>query len=333
MSIPRFEFARARTIRDACAQLAAARGGAEVVAGGTELLVAMKHGTRAPRLLVDLTAVPGLDRLVFTPDVGLVIGARVTLARLAADPHVRTHYPAIAEAALAVGTLQLRSMGTVAGNLCQDTCCLYVDRSPQQRHGLVPCHKIDGDRCHVVAESDQCWANYAGDLAPVLLALGASIVVATPAGEAIRPLPALYSCEGIAPITLAAGEIITAIAVPAPPASSGAAYLKLRQRNGLDYPLLGVAAAIALGPDRRCRHARVALTGVERGPIEIPDAAALEGRTPDDEAFAPVAEAAARRAHPVKNAFGFGPSYRVRMTRPYVVRALRAATARAEGVR
>ncbi len=333
MSIPHFEFARARTIRDACAQLAAAHGGAEVVAGGTELLVAMKNGTRAPRLLVDLAAIPDLDRLVYTPDVGLVVGARITLARLAEDPHVRTHYLALAEAARAVGTPQLQRMGTVAGNLCQDTCCLYVDRSPEQRHSLGPCHKIDGDRCHVVAESDQCWANYAGDLAPVLLVLGASVVVATRSGEEVRPLAALFSCEGTKPITLAAGEIITAIAVPAPRAASGVAYLKLRQRDGLDYPLLGVAAAITLGPDGRCRHARVALTGVERGPIEIPEAASLEGQAPGDEAFAPVAEAAGKRAHPVKNAFGFGPSYRVRMTRPYVVRALRAAAARAEGAR
>ncbi len=332
MSLPSFELTRAATIGEACARLAAAPGGAAVLAGGTQLLVAMKHRSRVPATLVDLAAIPGLDHLAFDAGDGLAIGARVTLARLADAPVAQQHYPALVEAARSVGTLQLQTMGTVAGNLCQDTCCLYVDRTVEQRQSLAPCHKIDGDVCHVVATSDTCWANYAGDVAPVLLALGATIRVAGPAGDEVRPLAALFTGDGITPIGLRPGELVTAIAVPAPLPRSGATYLKLRQREGLDYPLLGVAASLALHPDGRCARARVVLTGVDRGPLVIADAERLEGRPPDDETFLAIADAAHRRARPVKNAFGFGPNYRVRMTRPYVVRALRAALARARGV-
>jgi 4-hydroxybenzoyl-CoA reductase subunit beta len=171
--LPAFEYVRPSTIVEACRLLADAPGRAEALAGGTELLLALKHRTRTPQQLVDLSGIDCLDRLEWSSEDGLCIGARVTLARLAADARVRQHYPAIVEAALAVGTWQLQSMGTVGGNLCQDTCCMYVNRPVEQRDGLSACHKIHGDKCHVVAGSDVCWANYAGDLAPVLLAPGA----------------------------------------------------------------------------------------------------------------------------------------------------------------
>ena len=331
MSIPSFELTRPTTIAEACAQLADPTQRAEVIAGGTQLLVAMKNQTRLPRRLVDLGGIHGLDAIRYGASEGLTIGARVTLAHLADHPDVRHHYPAISEAALAVGTPQLQSMGTVAGNLCQDACCLYVDRAVGQRQALTPCHKVDGDLCHVVAGSALCWANYAGDVAPVLIALGASMTVASPAGEQARPLAALFSGDGKRPIALVPGELVTAIRVPAPPPRSGATYLKLRQRQSLDYPLLGVAAAVVLAEDGTCRSASLVLTGVDRGPVVVEQAASLAGQALTGPQLEAVARAAYRQARPVKNAFGYGPSYRVKMITPYVLRALGGAIARAEG--
>lgn len=316
MSLPSFELIRAKTISAACALLTDPE--TEVLAGGTQLLMLMKNRTRTPRRLVELGAIAGLDVIGYSPSEGLTIGARVTLAHLAVHPEAAHHYPAICEAARSVGTPQLQTMGTVAGNLCQDACCLYLDRPVEQRSALAPCHKIDGEVCHVVAGSDLCWANYAGDLAPVLIALGASVTVASPAGQQRRALTTIFSGDGKQPIALSPGALITDIRVPPPPARSGATYLKLRQRQSLEYPLLGVAAAVVLEAGGSCRSARVVLTGVDRGPVVV-----------DGSDVAELPEAAYRRVRPVKNSYGYGPNYRAKMVRPFVTRALGGAIARA----
>jgi 4-hydroxybenzoyl-CoA reductase subunit beta len=330
MSIPSFELTRATSVADACALLADPECATEVIAGGTQLLITLKNGTHAPQRLVDIGAIAGLAEIRSSPE-GLSIGAGVTLARLADHPEVARRHKVLAEAAKAVGTLQLRSMGTVAGNLCQDSCCIYVDRTIEQRHSLAPCHKINGDHCHIVPTSGSCWANYAGDLAPALIALDASVSVASVAGTEVRPITSLFSFEGTRPIALGAGELITDIRVPAPNGRAGGMYLKLRQRGSLDYPLLGVAAAVTLEEDGTCRTARVALTGVDRGPVLVPEADRLRGHIIGDELLEEIAHAAYKRARPVKNTFGYGASYRVRMAKPFVIRALRGAAARAEG--
>ena len=315
MTLPPFDLERPRTIADACAALADPN--TALIAGGTQVLLAMKNRTRTPRRLVVLDAIPGLDAIDYQPAEGLTIGARVTLARVAANRDVLRLFPVIAEAARLVATPQIQSMGTLAGNLCQDTCCLYVDRALEQRDALAACLKLHGRTCHVVAGSDVCRANYAGDLAPVLIALGATVTVATSAGEQQRGLRSIFSDDGKAPIALARGEFITSIRVPSPPRRSGAVYLKLRQRRSLDYPLVGVAAAAT---DNKVI---VVLTGVERGPVAGEGSLLGEG-------VEGLAREASKRAHPVKNAFGYGPGYRVRAVRPLVTRAIRQAIARAE---
>lgn len=329
MPLPAFEFARPSTVDEACRLLAAAPGRAEALAGGTELLLAIKHKTRTPRQLVDLAGIAGLDGLECSPAAGLEAGARVTLARLAADARVKLLYPAIVEAAQSVGTWQLQSMGTVAGNLCQDACCMYVNRPVEQRDGLHACHKIEGHKCHVVTGSELCWANYAGDLAPVLITHGATVRVAGVSGEDTRPVERLFTGDGVAPVGLAPGELVTRIDVPAPQPRSGASYLKLRQRDSLDYPLLGVAVALTLADDGTCTSARLALTGVGRGPVVVAEAAALVGHEPRGAVIDALAQAAYKQARPVKNAWGYGASYRVKMTKPYVHRAVARAVERA----
>lgn len=325
MTMPLFDVAAPRTVREACRLLAEAPDGAEPLAGGTELLPALRHQTRHPGLLVDLAKVEGLDGLTYSPDRGLSIGARVTLKRLIRDASVGLHYPSLAEASRVMGTPQLQMMGTVAGNLCQDTCCLYIDRSAEQRDGLETCHKIGGQLCHAVGSSDLCWATYNGDLAPVLLALGATITVADADTQDVWPLERLYTLDGKTPLALRPDQIVTRIDVPPPARRSGATYLKLRQRGSLDYPLLGVAVAVELDDDDRCVRAAVALTGVDRGPILIERASRLVGGAPTDERIDEVAKAAYKRARPIKNVWGYSVNYRMKMVLPYTTRALKQA--------
>jgi 4-hydroxybenzoyl-CoA reductase subunit beta len=322
--LAQFELVAPRTMRAACRLLEKQGGAAEIIAGGTDLLVAMKNRLKNPGLLVDLRRIPHLDEILYSPRKGLRIGAMVTLRQLAASALVRALYPILAQAAAEVGSAQLQAMGTVGGNLCQDTCCMYFNRSPMLRAPLAPCHKLGGSVCHVVSGSKSCWATYCGDLAPALLALGAEVSVVSPAGTETMPLGQLFSGEGSRPQTLRPGQVVSGVSLSPLVRNSGGAYLKLRLRKTIDYPLLGVAATIRL-QDGVCQQARVALTAVDKGPLLVREAESLVGGSVTGEALQSLAQAAYGHAHPVNNASELPPSYRREMVRVFVRRAMEQA--------
>lgn len=331
MRPPPLEHVEPRSLEEACRLLERHADAARPIAGGTDLVPALKNRLQRPRVIVDLLRIPGLDAVRWSEQDGLSLGALVTLRRLASDPLVRGRYAALAEAAHAAGSVQLRAMGTLGGNLCQDACCQFFNRSPMSRQMLEPCHKLGGEVCHVVCGSEDCWAVYCGDLAPALLALDARVRVASPSGGRTLPVSELYSGDGERPVALGLGEIVAQVALPPPPPRSGGAYLKLRPREALDYPLLGVAAWLALGPEGRAvSRARVALTAVDGAPVPVAAAARLEGREAGDGAFREVGAQARKLAHPMKNVAALPPGYRAQMVEVYVRRALARALERAE---
>jgi 4-hydroxybenzoyl-CoA reductase subunit beta len=323
MKVPRFEYAEPKSMGECCKLLEEQGVNAQAIAGGTNLMVALKNRLKVPKMLVDMCCVPNLNRIRYTEKDGLGVGALVSLRHLAANAAVREKYPMLAQAALSVGSPQIQAMGTVGGNLCQDSCCVYYDRAPMWRQGLEPCHKLGGGVCHAVRGSKTCWATYCGDLAPVLLVLGARIKIADPKGEKVIPLSELYSGDGKVPHTLHPGQIVKEVQVPGLSAHSGGAYLKLRVRKTIDYPLLGVAVTVALeGGDGTFRDVKVALTGVEKAPLLVKTADELKGEKITDEVIEGLAEGAYRQAHPINNTYGLTPKYRRDMVRIYVKSAL-----------
>jgi len=328
MRLPELELVSPATVDEACRYLEAGGGAAQVIAGGTDLLVALKEGQQAPETLVDLGGLAGLDEIAYAPESGLEVGALTTLRRLTTNTAIQRHYPALARAAELVGTTQIQAMATLGGNLCQDSCCMYFNRPEAVRRPLAPCHKLGGRICHVVPTSPSCWAPYAGDLAPVLIALGATATVAGRSGETVMPLAEIYSDDGARPLTLAPGQFITKIRCPAAADHAGAVYLKLRPRQTLDYAVVGVAASVRLNPtDLTCRDAAVVLTGVASSPKIVAEAETLRGARLTDEAIAPVAAAATKLAYPVKNVVGSEPGYRRAMVTVHVAQALNDALA------
>lgn len=326
MTLPELELASPRTIADACGFLAASGADAQVIAGGTDLLMALKQGQMQPATLVDLGGVAGLDGIDFSPQTGLSIGALVTLQRLARDTIVQRHYPVLAKAAGQVGTPQIQGMATLGGNLCQDSCCMYFNRPAEVRRPLPPCHKLGGCVCHVVPTSPSCWAPYAGDTAPVLIALGATVTIADPSGETTQPLVDLFSDDGAQPLKLQPGQLITQVHCAAPAPHSGTVYLKLRPRATLDYPIAGVAASVTLdSKTKKCARAAVVLTGVASAPKVVEEAEALAGAAVTTANIERVAGAAIKLAYPVKNVVGSEPGYRRTMVKVNVVRGLREA--------
>src|SRR5439155_15409632 len=211
----------------------------------------------------------------------LLIGAGTTLTSIATDARVRERYAALAEAAGLVSTPQLRNMGTIGGNVCLDTRCNWYDQSLFWRTAEGYCMKTHADVvCRVAPSSPRCLAVASADSVPALIALGASVAVAGPNGERTVSLADCYREDGIRYLTLAPGEIVTEIRLPA---SDGwrSTYLKQRDRGAFDFPIAGVAAAVRWD-GAVVAEARVAITALGSRPVAV-EASALVGTKLEDD--------------------------------------------------
>jgi 4-hydroxybenzoyl-CoA reductase subunit beta len=266
------------------------------IAGGTDLVVNMRRGIKRPALLIDLSGVGELTGISAGPD-GVRIGAGVTIAALAAAPVVVERYAAVAQAAGTIAGPAHRAIGTVGGNLCLDTRCVYYNQSEWWRHANGYCLKHRGDTCHVAPQGQRCHAAFTGDLAPALLALEAQIEIAGSQGPRRIPLSDFYLEDGRAHLGLGAGEIVVAVHLPAAPPRS--AYAKVRTRGAIDYPLAGVA--VALAADKGViRDLRVAVTGTNSRPFRIADTAALHGKTVDEQTLQQIDRLVQKQVQPMR---------------------------------
>jgi len=321
MSLPSFDVIRPRTTGAAIDALARYGAEVQIVAGGTDLVPSMKQGLFAPRALLDLKPIRELDFIRFDPEEGLSIGALTRISAIVASRIIAEQFPVLHEAAKTIASPLLRNMGTLGGNLCLDTRCLYYNQSHFWRDSLGYCIKKDGSICHVAPGGHFCWAVFSGDTAPALLALGATIELTSPRGPRQVPLAEFYANDGIAHIAKARDEIVTRVRVPASSAGWSGVYKKLRIRQSIDYPLAGVAAVMQKDRAGVCREVRVALTAVNPAP-RLVDTGILQGRTYDAGLVEQVAHEAIRSGKPLRTSAST-PEYRRRMIRVFVRRALR----------
>jgi 4-hydroxybenzoyl-CoA reductase subunit beta len=313
------------TIKEASSLLEQNKGKAKVLAGGTDLLVACKLRNIEPTLLVSLKKIPELRGVTYQEKVGLVIGAMAHLNDIRYHPYVTKYYPALSQAAVAVGTPQLREMGTIGGNLCLDTRCLYYNQSDTWRKSRAVCFKMGGDLCHVVPKGKKCYATFSGDMAPALIALHAKAKLMSCSGERVIPVEDLYSGKGKDPFSLKVDEVLAEIIVPIPRGRQSSGYLKCRMRKAICFPLVGVGVSARSEADGICADCRVVLTGVGQQPIIVPiPQALLEGKSLTQELVDQLGEKATHSGNPVTNTSGSTPAYRRRMAGILTRRALLA---------
>ncbi len=323
LRLPEFTYLAPRTAEEAAAALSQYGPAAMVVAGGTDLVPNLKRRQFPVQVLVGLHNIPGLRGIHLDASAGVVIGALTPLAAVAAHSQVRMSYQALAEAAAAVASPLIRSSATLGGNLLVDTRCNYYNQSEEWRDALGRCMKCDPTTpCRVAPSSPRCLAVSASDTAPALIALGARLRLTGSDGSREVPLAEFYREDGIHYTLRREGEILTEILLP-PAAGLASTYLKLRRRGSIDFPILGVAAALRRRPDGSVDACRLVLGAVASAPLLISEAADLAGRPLDEAAIGALAKAAARRARPVDNADLVIP-YRKRMTQGFTARALRA---------
>jgi 4-hydroxybenzoyl-CoA reductase subunit beta len=285
--LPCFDLVRPRSLDELIAARAA-HGDSRLLGGGTDLVVNIRRGIVAPPVLIDVNRVDEL-RIVKADANKLEIGASVTLAELARHPQVGRHYPVVAQAAAHIAGPTQRNMGTVGGNLCLDTRCIFYNQSEWWRAANDHCLKTTGEICHVAPKSrGVCFATFSGDLAPALLVLDAAIDIAGPAGRRSMPLAALYIgyARQDAPLTetqgdgkyflsLRSGEFVAAVRANNTPGLRSA-YDKIRIRRSIEYPVTGVAAALRRDGDSLA-DLRVAFTGTNPRPVLLSGTASLCG--------------------------------------------------------
>jgi 4-hydroxybenzoyl-CoA reductase subunit beta len=290
-----------------------------LVAGGTDLFPNMKRRQFAPRVLVSLGRVRGSRDIL--NGSGLRIGACATLTEIAAHPIVGTRYAALAQAAAAVSTPQLRNMGTIGGNVCLDTRCNWYDQSLFWRTAEGFCMKTHPSVvCRVATSSPRCLAVASADTVPALIALGAKVIVQNGGGERELDLADLYREDGIRYLAIGRDDVVVSVHLP-DPAGWRSTYLKLRDRNSFDFPIAGVAAAVRLDGGTVV-DARIAITALASRPMAV-DAKALVGTKLDDDAIAVAADTVHRAARPMDNTSGT-ISQRKRAARVFTERALRS---------
>src|SRR5437868_3140714 len=222
----------------------AAEGGPTtmLVAGGTDLYPNLKRRQFATDTLVGLTHLRELHEVRGEASSGFEVGACVTLS--AASRHHELH-AGYAEAAGLVSSPPLRNAGTVGGNLCVDTRCNYYNQTFEWRKAIGFCLKKDGDICLVAPGSPRCWAVSSSDTAPMAIALGATVELAGPDATRTIPVAALYQDDGIEYLSKQPYEVLTEIRLPAE-AGLRTAYVKLRRRGSIDFPIAGAAVALKL---------------------------------------------------------------------------------------
>ncbi|HVG39722.1 MAG TPA: xanthine dehydrogenase family protein subunit M [Pyrinomonadaceae bacterium] len=326
-----FEWVSPTSVADAVKQLSSGAAPADPddaprpLAGGQDLLTTMKDYITRPVRVVNLKTIKGLDRIEGDARKGLRIGALTTLAQIEENQTIRRSFPGLAEAALSVATPQIRNLGTIGGNLCQRPRCWYY------RLEEVKCLKKGGDHCYAASGENKYNAIFGGgpsyivhpsDLAPMLVALGASLRVIGPKGERTVGLDKFFTLPSAGNVrrenVLADDEIITEIQVPASPLATRSTYLKFKERSSLDFALSSVAAALELNADGTVKQARIVLGGVAPVPWRAEEAEKyLVGKRPDEAALAAVANRALRGATPLAQ-----NAYKVPLTKTLVRRAL-----------
>ncbi|GBD84960.1 4-hydroxybenzoyl-CoA reductase subunit beta [bacterium BMS3Abin02] len=321
MRLPKFALTSPETVEDATRLLAELGDRAVVLSGGTDLLPNLKRHQLSVETVISLDRLDGLAGIRIE-DGKVRIGARTTLHEIASSDLTP---PVVARAAAEVASPSIRNQGTIGGNLCVDTRCFWLNVPDLWRQAAKPCLKTGGDTCWVAPAKQVCWAVSSSDLAPVMVAVGASVTLVGPDGERHVAVDELYREDGMAHLAKAPEEILTEITIPFD-TDLLATYHKLRRRGTVDFPILGVAAAIRLDHGGTCTAARIVLGAVASAPLRVPDAEeALVGRPFGPGPIAEAAEAARKLARPLHNT-DLTSRYRKRMVPVFVRRALEELT-------
>lgn len=325
-----FDYERADTLEDAVALLARLQGDARALAGGTDLLPSMRMENVRPGLLVGLSGIePGEPEVL--ADGSIRIDALSRLASLENSSLLRSKVPMLAQSAHVVGGNQIRQMGTLGGNLCQEVRCMQLDQKHDYQF-VAPCYKRGGECCYPFPRNghNTCWSVHMSDIAPALIALDAQVEILGESGSRRIRVEELYTGNGLAPLKLGHAELLRAVFIPPEPRGFGWGFHKSTVRGGLEFGMAVIALALQLAEDgKTCADARIVIGAVREGPVRATRAErSLKGAVLDEERLAQAAAEASKEVNPLPH-HGFTKRHLMDNIRVYLRRTLAQALERA----
>lgn len=333
MRLPAINYQQPRNLQEALDLLNSHGTDCAILAGGTDLLVRMKQRLTTPGHLISLKRLNELSDIQES-NGQLRIGAAVRLADILAFDPVKTRWPGLFEAVRSVGAPSIQhSTGTIGGNLCQESRCIFYNQSDFFRGARQTCRKAGGETCFAKeGGSDRCHSAYQSDIAPMLMAMDTTVAIKSKEGERTLPISELFSSVGEHPFTFEDNEILVEIRIADSGPKSGTAYEKLAYRSAIDYPI--VSAGVFLQTDgERINKARLIIGAVASAPLRISAAEKiLEGSAINDKkALEDSAKSAMKDAEAfIVNNMTQPAEYRAKMVAVVAKRALESALSRAE---
>lgn len=325
MRLPKFEYFEPEDL-EAAVSILQNKPTAKILAGGTDLLVNMKHRVECPPVLVNIKRIADLDYI--RQDNGDIrIGALTPLNRLQAEFTIAENFPGLVQAASAVGSYHHQVMGTLAGNVCQQNRCMYFNQSRWWRSSRPTCYKAGGEICHVVNKKEICYSAYSGDIAPALMVINARIALAGPDGSKEIPIDDFFSGDGKSPLVKGTAEILSEVIIPKASTEGISSYIKFANRDSIDFPIVGAA----LWASEKEKQYRVAFTAVDRKPVRAKESEEfLNGKELSADNVKTASDLAGKAAKPVKTSV-YSPSHKRRMMGLLLQNAVNETKGRASG--
>ncbi len=323
MLLPDFELQRPESLDEALVllkELEKQKKTYSIMAGGSDVIPNLKKIYRAPDVMVSLKKMTKQLSGIRLEEGKLLIGAMTKLETLINDAHINKYAPALAYAASKVASPQIRQQATIGGNVLVDNRCVHYNQGAVGRASESGCFKAGGDACQLIPNATResspvCRARFVSDLAPVLIVMQSKIVFRNSKETQSKLLKEIYSEDGLDSQKIAEGEIVTEIEVPIAPTET-VMYEKLRIRNAIDFPSLGVAVRIKKHGDKI--DLKVCLTGVNTTPVELDFQE--ENYNSKEEFLLDIEKQSTKKVSPLKQDF-FPPQYRRQMI-PVIVKRL-----------
>jgi 4-hydroxybenzoyl-CoA reductase beta subunit len=271
LRLPPFEYDEPRNLGEALTSLAEHGERAKVIAGGTDLIVRMKQRLDHPEVIISLKELKELN-YIREENGHLRIGALTPLASLLESDPINRHFQALSQAARLVGAPPIQHFrGTIGGNLCLQTRCLFYNQSSFWRSGRSRCHKDGGEICYAEENSDRCRSANQSDGACALMGLDATIIAASVNGERRLSIEEFFTGRGEEPLALNSDEMVTEIQVDLPEKGVGSSFKKLTFRSAVDFALVSAAAMLWVA-DNKIASARLAVGGAGAAPLLLKEA-------------------------------------------------------------
>ena len=322
MHLPHFEITEPRTLDDALLVLSDHEDRIMIKAGGTALIPAMRLGLANPDRVLNISTISDMDKIDRHRDNCISIGANSSLFQVRQSSIIKENFPALVDAVKSISSPSLHHSSSIAGNICQDCRCIYYNQSLTWRALRSKCFKAAGKTCHAVSNGNKCSAVYRGDLAPVLISMSASVVLASFKGKREIPLSQFFKSNGIWPNTLGPAEILTEVVTPIPKSNLKVTFEKVRIRSSLDYAIATGAVSVTTDSEGTCTDCKIVLGALGPGPIESFEAEKIiVGTIPDLAICKRAAKEVINKIHPVANTEST-PEHRIELAEFIVVRCL-----------